>query len=117
MRAISLFCLVIILLTFAISRGAVFEWPQYRGPERDNVSRETGLIKQWPSGGPMLLWTAEGIGEGYSTVAVANGLIYTTGNISKDTVIPLLMRAEFTMRMLMETSYVLRRVPVRRYGL
>ncbi len=35
----------------------------------------------------MLLWTAEGIGEGYSTVAVANGLIYTTGNISKDTVI------------------------------
>jgi outer membrane protein assembly factor BamB len=87
MRATSLFCLVIILLAFAISQGAVFEWPQFRGPGRDNVSRETGLLKQWPSSGPRLLWTAKGIGEGYSTVAVTNGLIYTTGNISKDTVI------------------------------
>jgi len=86
MRAISLIWLLI-LLTFTISEGTVFEWPQFRGPGRDNLSFETGLMKQWPSSGPRLLWTAEGIGEGYSTVAVANGLIYTTGNIGNDTVI------------------------------
>jgi outer membrane protein assembly factor BamB len=88
MRTINLFWLLILpAFTITISQGAVFEWPQFRGPQRDNISRETGLIKQWPSSGPKLLWTAEDIGEGFSTVAVANGLIYTTGNIGKDTVI------------------------------
>lgn len=86
MRAIRLFW-VLILFSSAISQGAFFEWPQFRGPQRDNLSRKTGLIKQWPSSGPKLLWTAEDIGEGFSTVAVANGLIYTTGNIGKYTVI------------------------------
>ena len=86
MRVIRLFCLII-LFTFNISLGDVFEWPQFRGPQRDNISRETGLLKQWPSGGPELLWTAENIGEGFSTVAVTSELIYTTGNIGRDTVI------------------------------
>jgi len=63
------------------------EWPQFHGPNRTNISTETGLLKKWPDGGPTLLWTAEGIGSGFSTVAIADGLIYTTGNIGKDTVI------------------------------
>ncbi len=63
------------------------EWPQFHGPNRDNISTETGLLKKWPAEGPKLLWTFKGIGEGYSTVAVSGGLIYTTGNIGKDTVI------------------------------
>jgi len=63
------------------------DWPQFHGPRRDNISTETGLLKKWPPGGPKLLWTARGIGFGYSTVAIAEGLIYTTGNIAKDTVI------------------------------
>jgi len=67
--------------------GAEHEWPQFHGPRRDNKSTETGLLRQWPAGGPKLLWTASGIGEGYSTVAIAGGLIYTTGNIRRDTVI------------------------------
>lgn len=78
---------LLILFTFNISLGEVYEWPQFHGPQRNNVSRETRLIKQWPSGGPELLWTAEDIGEGFSTVAVKNGLIYTTGNIGNETVI------------------------------
>lgn len=63
------------------------EWAQFHGPRRDNKSEETGLLKQWPPGGPALLWTAKGIGGGYSTVSIAGGLIYTTGNIGPDTVI------------------------------
>ncbi|MEW6356744.1 MAG: PQQ-binding-like beta-propeller repeat protein [Planctomycetota bacterium] len=62
-------------------------WPQFHGPKRDNISTETGLLKQWPSGGPKLLWRAEGLGFGYSTVAIAGGMIFTAGNIEDDTVV------------------------------
>ncbi len=51
-------------------------WPRFHGPKGDNISTEVGLLKSWPDGGPKLLWTAEGIGEGYSSVSIANGLIY-----------------------------------------
>ena len=56
-------------------------WPQFRGPNRDGLSSETGLLKQWPGNGPPLLWTAKGCGVGYASVAVVDGLIYTAGNV------------------------------------
>jgi outer membrane protein assembly factor BamB len=55
------------------------DWPNWRGADRTNRSRETGLLRQWPADGPRLLWTASGIGEGYSGVSVADGVIYTAG--------------------------------------
>jgi outer membrane protein assembly factor BamB len=67
--------------------GVAAEWPQFHGPLRDNVSDETGLLMQWPAEGPKLLWTATGIGEGFSSVAIAGGLIYITGNVGPCTVI------------------------------
>jgi len=63
------------------------DWPQFHGPRRDNRSAETGLLKTWPEGGPKLLWTVRGLGHGFSTVAVADGLLYTTGNVGQDTLI------------------------------
>jgi outer membrane protein assembly factor BamB len=67
----------------ALAAGAVAaepNWPQWQGPAQDNKSPDTGLLKQWPAGGPKLLWTGKGIGQpGYSTVSVADGLVYTTG--------------------------------------
>lgn len=54
-------------------------WPQWRGPNRDNVSSETGLLREWPAGGPPRLWTAVGLGEGIASVSVAEGLIFTVG--------------------------------------
>jgi len=62
-------------------------WPQFHGPRRDNVSTETGLLKRWPEGGPKLLWTAKGLGHGFSGVSIARGLIYTAGNDGNDTVV------------------------------
>ena len=53
------------------------EWPQFRGPGRDDISKETGLLKQWPDGGPKLAWKATGIGAGYSGVSVVAGRVYT----------------------------------------
>jgi outer membrane protein assembly factor BamB len=55
------------------------EWAQWQGPQRDNISVETGLSKKWPSNGPRMRWSAEGIGHGYATVSIADGRIYTTG--------------------------------------
>ncbi len=62
-------------------------WPRFHGPNGTNRSSETGLLKQWSDGGPRLLWTARGIGEGFATVAIADGMIYTDGNIDGKTVI------------------------------
>ncbi len=56
------------------------EWPQWRGPLREGISRETGLLKKWPSSGPPLAWKAEKLGEGYSGLAIANGKIFTAGD-------------------------------------
>jgi len=65
-------------------------WPQFHGPNRDNLSTEKGLLKKWPEKGPTLTWTAKGLGHGYSSVSVASGMIYTAGNIEKDTVVTVL---------------------------
>jgi outer membrane protein assembly factor BamB len=57
-------------------------WPQWRGPLRDGRSPETGLLRDWPVSGPPLLWKADQCGEGYSSVAVAGGLVFTLGDFS-----------------------------------
>lgn len=81
------FPLAMILSLFAVNSVTAGDWPQFHGPRRDNRSDETGLLRQWPEGGPKLIWKAGGIGQGFVTVAIVDGMIYTTGNIDKDTVI------------------------------
>ena len=78
--------LVGILLAAAATAGAG-DWPQFHGPNRDNKSLDTGLLKAWPEGGPSRLWEATGIGEGYSTVAIACRRIHTTGSINHKCII------------------------------
>ena len=56
------------------------DWPQWRGPNRDAKSSETGLLKRWPEGGPKLVWEISGLGNGYSSLAIANGKLYTMGD-------------------------------------
>jgi len=70
---------IIILLTGVVCLAD--DWPQFRGPGRDGKSAETGLLKKWPQAGPKLLWFVEGLGTGFSSVAVAEGFVYTTGMI------------------------------------
>lgn len=55
-------------------------WPQWRGPMRDGISTETGLLTSWPQGGPPKVFTTTGLGAGFSSVAVAGGRIYTMGD-------------------------------------
>jgi outer membrane protein assembly factor BamB len=62
---------------------ATGEWPQWRGPNRDGISTETGLLDSWPEDGPPLLWKAGGLGNGFSSVAVAQGKIFTMGRFGR----------------------------------
>ncbi len=62
-------------------------WPRFHGPQGDNLSSDTGLLQEWPDDGPPLEWVAEGIGNGYSSVTLAHGLIFTAGNIDGRTVV------------------------------
>lgn len=55
------------------------EWPQWRGPNRDGLSKETGLLKQWPETGPPLAWKVAGAGRGYSSLSASKGRLYTMG--------------------------------------
>ena len=69
--------------TAAPKRGAAAseEWLTFRGPNRDGKSPDTGLLKEWPEGGPKLLWKLTDIGKGWSGVAVAGGTVYITGDV------------------------------------
>jgi len=66
-------------LPVVVSNRAANDWPQWRGPNRDGISSERGLLKDWPAGGPPLAWKTSGAGEGYSSFATANGRLYTLG--------------------------------------
>ncbi len=66
------------------------DWPQWRGPNRDGVSSETGLLSQWPAEGPRLLWNSrlvnggKSVGTGYSSMSIAGGRAFTMGDHARD---------------------------------
>jgi outer membrane protein assembly factor BamB len=66
--------------TSASGAASSGNWPQWRGPNRDDISTETGLLKEWPPGGPKLVWKSTGLGRGYSSVSVSGARIYTMGD-------------------------------------
>ena len=65
-----------------LGAGSAFaaDWPQWRGPQRNGISAETGLLKEWPQGGPKLLWQVTDLGSGYSTPAVVGDRLYVLSN-------------------------------------
>jgi outer membrane protein assembly factor BamB len=68
---------------FALAARAA-DWPQWRGPERNGISQETGLLKEWPKEGPKLLWQVKDAGSGYSTPAVVGERLYLLSNRGLD---------------------------------
>lgn len=71
------FCSLIALSSMAAQAA---DWPQFRGPNRDDVSSDKGLLKSWPQQGPPVAWKTSGIGNGFSSVSVAGGKVFTLGN-------------------------------------
>jgi outer membrane protein assembly factor BamB len=80
-------CLLLVLTVAAVVVGGdrkanqpgPFDWPQWRGPERQAISRETGLLQSWPANGPPLLWEARNLGGGYSAPSIAAGRVFGMG--------------------------------------
>ena len=89
-------------LLFALGLGAAVStapaatdtaWPQWRGPNRNGLSSDTGLLKQWPSAGPPQVWSANGLGAGYGSVAMTADRIFVQGARGGKSVINVLDRA------------------------
>jgi outer membrane protein assembly factor BamB len=78
MKSMRVFLFLLFLASAAMAQSNA-NWPQWRGPNRDGISKETGLLKQWPAQGPSLVWKATGAGRGYSSFSIANGRLFTMG--------------------------------------
>jgi outer membrane protein assembly factor BamB len=68
-----------------VSAQGPIEWPCFHGSDRSNKSAETGLLKEWPVNGPGMVWTVSGLGEGYSSISISGGLLYTAGKSENQT--------------------------------
>src|SRR5262245_32601701 len=71
--------LIIVAVCLLALSARADDWPQFRGPNGDNMSREKGLLKEWPKEGPKLLWTYKEAGNGYSGPAIVGDTLYTMG--------------------------------------
>lgn len=73
----------LIALFLVATLAPAADWPQFRGPNRDGVSKETGLLQEWPKDGPKKLWSVKNLGEGFGTPSVADGKIFGLGTRDK----------------------------------
>jgi len=82
-------CLALVLISAMAFAGSseALDWPQWQGPDRDAVSKERGLLKEWPKDGPPLAWEVKGLGGGYSAPSVADGRIFGMSNRGNDEVV------------------------------
>ncbi len=67
-------------LSLGLQSATAEDWPRWRGPDHSCISKETGLLKQWPAGGPKRLWLNENAGIGFAGFAVADGKLFTIGS-------------------------------------
>jgi outer membrane protein assembly factor BamB len=97
MKALSTLSLLLLLALLPSAIGTTApggEWPQWRGPQRNGLSGETGLLKQWPEKGPTAVWSVANLGEGYGTVALKGERIYVQGTSGDKSVLFCLNRAD-----------------------
>ncbi len=74
-----IFLIFLLFLTLASGSLTGLAQSQWRGPNRDGIYTETGLLKEWPAEGPKMLWSFEGLGTGHGSVAVSNEKVFVTG--------------------------------------
>jgi outer membrane protein assembly factor BamB len=87
---------IVVLAAAATPRGqsAAIDWPQWRGPDRTGVSKETGLLAQWPKSGPPVAWSAAMLGAGYGSVAVRGDSVWVQGMRNRQSVVSSLNRSD-----------------------
>jgi outer membrane protein assembly factor BamB len=70
------------------------DWPQWQGPDRTGISKETGLLREWPAGGPAQVWSVANLGGGYGSVAIQGDRIYLQGMKGSNSIVSALNRAD-----------------------
>src|SRR5204862_887030 len=86
-----------LVAAFAVATGVTMgaaDWPQWQGPDRTGMSKETGLLSSWPANGPAVVWTAGGLGNGYGSMAVAGERVFVQGTRSGKSIVAALNRAD-----------------------
>jgi len=95
MRPILFAATLIVLGAVSLAgQSASFDWPQWRGPDRNGLSKETGLLSQWPRSGPAVAWSAAMLGAGYGSIAVQGDRVYVQGMRNRQSVVSTLNRAD-----------------------
>ena len=93
---IRLFILVILAggLTTTLAGQPNVDWPQWQGPDRTGLSKEVGLLKQWPASGPPVVWSASNVGAGYGSIAIKGERIFLQGSNGRQSIVYSLNRAD-----------------------
>src|SRR5678816_390044 len=86
-----IFAVAVLLSITAIDAA---DWPQWQGPDRTRLSKETGLLKAWPTGGPPIVWTTTGVGSGYGSMAIAGDRVFIQGVRGRSSAVIALNRAD-----------------------
>jgi outer membrane protein assembly factor BamB len=76
------------------SQSPSVDWPQWRGPDRNGISKETGLLPQWPKSGPSVVWSVAMLGAGYGSVAVQGDRVWVQGMRNRQSVVTSLNRVD-----------------------
>jgi len=95
-RYVSFFAIVVALgvaVSAQTPSSPSTDWPQWRGPERNGISKETGLLKQWPAGGPPRLWRVSNLGAGYGSLAIKGERIFLQMQVGRQSVVASLNRS------------------------
>jgi outer membrane protein assembly factor BamB len=90
-RANLAFALIAVVALAGPGRAAD-DWPQWRGRDRTGMSAETGLLKQWPAGGPPVVWTAQNLGVGYGSISVSGDRVFVQGLRDRQSIVSALNR-------------------------
>src|SRR5262245_64318887 len=94
-RAVPLVAAAFVVSVIALNaQSPSFDWPQWRGPDRNGISKETGLLAQWPRSGPPVAWSAAMLGAGYGSISVQGDRVYVQGMRNRQSVVSTLNRAD-----------------------
>ena len=95
MKLMMFFATLLVVGAVSLSgQSASFDWPQWRGPDRNGISKETGLLAQWPRSGPTVTWSAAMLGAGYGSMAVQGDRVWVQGMRNNQSVVSSLNRAD-----------------------
>ena len=81
-------------LCSVVALNAAADWPQWQGPDRTGMSKETGLLSAWPASGPAVVWSATGLGNGFGSMAVAGERVFVQGTRGGRSIVVALNRAD-----------------------